>query len=259
MEISCLIIDDEPLARKRLQRLVDELPDLELLGQEGTGRGAVEAIREQRPEMIFLDIQMKDMTGFDVLQALEEEERPLVVFVTAFDEYAIQAFDHFAFDYLLKPFKKDRFMHTVERVRQHVKRAQESKMNERLLGLLKYVQHMSVPQRRGAEARIGVRTGRSVHFVELSSVHYVLASGSYVDIHAEDKVHVHRSSLHLLLKELGHSKLLRIHRSAAVHVDAVSKVTRTETGEMELVMCDAKSLRVSKSYRKAVSEALGLA
>ncbi len=258
MKIKCLIIDDEPLARKRLQSLVGDIPEFMPIGEFGTGKEAVAGIKELRPDFIFLDIQMKDMTGFDVLEQLEEGEQPLVVFVTAYDEYALKAFEFFAFDYLLKPFKKERFQVMAEHVIHHFEVDQGSKLSERLVGLMKYMNRTNSGKNVGLSERIAVRTGRSVSFVEVKDVRYVIASGSYIDIHTDEKTIVHRTSLNQLLEDISAPNLVRIHRSTIINLDAVRKVIRSDSGDFEVRMTDDKLLRVSKSYRNALQIALGI-
>lgn len=258
MNISCLIIDDEPLARKRIQTLVADIPEFVLLGECGTGKQAIEAIKKHVPDFIFLDIQMKDMTGFDVLEQLDPVDYPLIVFVTAYDEYALKAFEFFAFDYLLKPFKKERYVVMARNVIKHFEVDQGSKLTERLVGLMKYMNRSNNGRSAGVSERIAVRTGRAVTFVEIKDVKYVIASGSYIDIFTSEKTIVHRSSLNQLLEEVRASNLVRIHRSSIVNLDCVSKVIRSATGDFEVKMNDGKLLRVSKSYRNALQVALGI-
>ena len=256
MKIKCLIIDDEPLARKRLQKLVADIPEFLPIGECGTGKEAIASIKELSPDFIFLDIQMKDMTGFDVLKQLDPNDHPLIVFVTAYDEYALKAFEFFAFDYLLKPFKKERFEVMARHVIKHFEVDQGSKLTERLVGLMKYINRTNTGRNVGVSERIAVRTGRAVTFVEVKDVKYIIASGSYIDIHTPEKTIVHRSSLNQLLEEVSTPSLVRIHRSSIINLDCVSKVVRSQTGDYEVRMNDDKLLRVSKSYRNALQVAL---
>ncbi|MEM7085983.1 MAG: response regulator, partial [Bacteroidota bacterium] len=172
LKLTCIIIDDEPLARARLNSLVSETTELVLLNTCGTGKGAVELIDTLEPDLIFLDIQMKDMTGFDVLRKIKTEKKPLVIFVTAFDKYAVKAFDIFAIDYLLKPFKKDRFLLSIQRVLAHYKkqRGYDSKMDH----LLQFVADSVKVESGPFSNKFPIKTGNAISFIEIDTIMYVL-------------------------------------------------------------------------------------
>ena len=259
MKISCLIIDDEPLARKRLFALVEEMEDLQLLGQCKTGKEAVLSIEELQPDLIFLDIQMKDMSGFDVLQKLKTSKKPKVIFVTAFDTYAVKAFDAFALDYLLKPFKKERFEQAVQRAQKQFKSETDTNLERNFQKLLKYIEtEKSEKQNTNSKSKLPVKIGNTVSFINYSDIQYILASGSYVEICTLDKKHVLRDSLQNLMDEMESKQMLRIHRSTIINTAYLDKVIHSNFGEIDVKMKDGLLFRVSKSYRKEFQQNLGL-
>ncbi len=256
MKITCLIIDDEPLARKRLLNLVKDLDTLEVLAECSTGKEAIEKIDALKPGLVFLDIQMKDMSGFDVLEKIEY--KPLVIFVSAFDEFAIKAFEFLAFDYLLKPYKKERFLQSVNNAIKHFEEKNpihKSGIEE----LLKYVK-ASVKESGSKieQHRIPVKTGNSVSFINMADVKYIIASGTYVDIYTPKKTFVHRVTLTKLLEDIHDPDLIRVHRSAIVNINFIEKLIYANFGEITIKMTDGKQLRVSKSYKKEFRIKMGV-
>ncbi|MEH6765519.1 MAG: response regulator [Aequorivita antarctica] len=259
MKISCLIIDDEPLARKRLLALVEEMEDLQLLGQCKTGKEAVLTIEELHPDLIFLDIQMKDMSGFDVLKKLKTNKKPMVIFVTAFDTYAVKAFDAFALDYLLKPFKKERFQQAVARAKQQFKNETGSNLESNFQKLLKYIEEEKTEKNNTtSKSKLPIKIGNTVSFIAYSEIQYILASGSYVEICTLDKKHVLRDSLQNIMDEMESKQMLRIHRSTIINTSFLDKVIHSNFGEIDIKMKDGSLFRVSKSYRKEFQKSLGL-
>lgn len=259
MKISCLIIDDEPLARKRLLALVEEMEDLQLLGQCKTGKEAVLRIEELKPDLIFLDIQMKDMNGFDVLKKLKTPKKPKVIFVTAFDTYAVKAFDAFALDYLLKPFKKERFEQAVTRAKEQFKSETENSLEHKFQKLLQYIEaEKSEKSSPVSKSKLPVKIGNTVSFIPYSEIQYILASGSYVEICTLEKKHVLRDSLQNIMNEMDSNQMLRIHRSTIINTAFLDKVIHSNFGEIDVKMKDGSLFRVSKSYRKEFQKNLGV-
>ncbi len=259
MKISCLIIDDEPLARRRLLTLVEEMDDLHLLGQCKTGKEALLSIEELQPDLIFLDIQMKDMSGFDVLQKLKSGKKPMVIFVTAFDVYAVKAFDAFALDYLLKPFKKERFQQAVSRAKSQFEKETENSLDHKFQKLIAYIEEeKSENTRSNTKSKLPIKIGNTVSFIPYSEIQYILASGSYVEICTLDKKHVLRDSLQNILEEMEYKQMLRIHRSTIINTDFLEKVLHSNFGEIDVKMKDGELFRVSKSYRKELQHNLGV-
>ncbi|MCG2418548.1 response regulator transcription factor [Aequorivita sp. F47161] len=258
-KISCLIIDDEPLARKRLLTLVEQMDTLQLLGQCKTGKEAVKNIEALEPDLVFLDIQMKDMSGFDVLQKLKSPKKPMVIFVTAFDTYAVKAFDAFALDYLLKPYKKERFQQAVARAEQHFKNNTSNTLESNFEKLLHYFEAEKTDNPKTAsKTKLPIKTGNTVSFIPYSEIQYILASGSYVEICTLDKKHVLRDSLQNIIEEIDNNTMLRIHRSTIINMSFLDKVIHSNFGEIDVKMKDESRFRVSKSYRKDFQQKLGV-
>ncbi|MGV6828294.1 MAG: LytR/AlgR family response regulator transcription factor [Flavobacteriales bacterium] len=259
MKITCLIIDDEPLARKRLQNLVAYAPNLVNLGQAKTGKEAIKMIKNLNPDLIFLDIQMKDMTGFDVLNKINATNRPIVIFVTAFDEYAIKAFDYFAFDYLLKPFKKERFTISVNKAIQHFKSGNLSIPESKMKELFAYINKSSLIKKKTVfKKKLPIKIGKTVSFIDVGTIKYICASGSYVDIHTLEKIHVLRYPLNNLMLELDDTIFVRIHRSTIINLDFIIKIIHSSFGEIDVEMDGNKKFRVSKSYKKEFKKIIGV-
>nr|WP_321232796.1 response regulator transcription factor [uncultured Psychroserpens sp.] len=259
MKINCLVIDDEPLARKRLRSLISESPVLECVGECKTGKEAIRMISALVPDLIFLDIKMKDMSGFDVLMRLNSSKKPVVVFVTAFDEFALKAFDYSAFDYLLKPFKKERFKKTVDRVFHFFQKNEAPVFEENFSKLLNYIGQSNSNQNLDKiKEKLPIKTGRTVSFIDVDRIKYILGSGSYIDIHTNEKVHVLRSSLNNVLIDLNNSNFKRVHRSTVVNITHIKKLIHSHYGEIDVMMNDDKLLRISHSYKKGFLNFLGL-
>ena len=243
-----LIIDDEALARRRIQKLLPQWEDLQLLGECRNGAEALAAIREKKPDLIFLDIHMKDMTGFEVLSQLAEDERPLTIFVTAYNQYAIRAFDVFAFDYLLKPFKDDRFALSVEKARATLlDRAQQQQQIAQLKELIDYLQTNTAATTEAP--KLALKHGSKVSLVAPADIRYIEASGYYIEVFTQEKRILLRESMQQILEQLDSKIFLRIHRSTIINMQYLAEIQHVGSGDVEVKMKDGKRFRVSKSYR----------
>jgi two-component system LytT family response regulator len=245
MKIRALIIDDEPPARERIRTLLADEPDVEVSGECGTGTEAVAAIRERRPDLIFLDVQMPGMGGFDVLRTLEKGCMPLVIFVTAYDQHALKAFEVHALDYLLKPFKQARFRETVAHARRVLGGRRAVEESQKLLALLGQAQ--AQPDRL---ARIPVRDGDRVVFVKVESVDYIESAGNYVVVHAGKDNHVVRETLTALEEKLDPKQFLRISRSTLVNVDRIKELQPLFKGEHAVLLQNGKQLTMTRGIRE---------
>jgi two-component system LytT family response regulator len=249
--ISALIVDDERLSRKRIRRLLSGEQDIDVLGECENGQQAVAAIQQRRPDLIFLDIQMPLMNGFEVLHAIESERVPLVVFVTAYDDYAVKAFEVHAFDYLLKPFDRIRFSETVQRARTQLQQLQGGDLSQRLLSLLESLSG----RRRGAD-RIAIKNGGHVVFVKTQSVDWVEAADNYVCLHCGAETHTLRETMNALETRLDPNRFLRIHRSAIVNVDRIKELQPWFRGDYLVLLQDGTQLTLSRSYRERLKNTL---
>ena len=259
--VKTLIIDDEALARQRIRRLLEQRGEPEIAGECKSGEEAIAAIRKKKPDLIFLDIQMKDMTGFDVLEALAPEERPMVIFVTAFDQYAIKAFDVFAFDYLTKPFKEERFELSVSKAMTALQSRRPAEKDPQLEQLLQYMRQIA-PQA-GEQSRLPaqalpIRQAGKISFVDYSAIHYINASSYYVEIHTDGKKHLLRETLANLEEKLPAGRFFRIHRSTLINLDFLKELLYENNSEMAVRMKDDQVFRVSRSYRAELLKMLGV-
>ncbi len=257
MKIKTLIVDDEKLARQRLVNLINDVPDLDLIGQCSTGKEAIITINEIEPDIVFLDIQMKDMTGFDVLQNISVKNKPLIIFVTAFNKYALKAFDYFAFDYLLKPYKDDRFFKSVKNSIDYINNNSYNPFEEKINDLLKYVKVNNTPLHNHSE-KLPVKLGNKIFFIKTADIKYIKASGYYAEIYTHEKKHLLRESLSNLIDILDQTKFIRIHRSTIVNSTKIGELINSNYGEIDVKMPDNKLFRVSKSFKKVFLTKMGI-
>jgi two-component system LytT family response regulator len=247
-----LIIDDEPLARQRLRALLEEEPDLEVAGECADGRQAVEAIRAHHPDLIFLDVRMPELDGFGVLAALAEEPRPAVIFVTAYDRFALKAFEVNALDYLLKPFDRERFRKAVGRARALVGRDQGEEVREQLRALLE-----GAPGGRKYLDRVVIKSSARVFFLRVEEIDWVEAAGNYLKLHAGGEAHLLRETMANLEARLDPTRFLRIHRSTIVNLERIQELQPWFHGDYVVLLRDGTRLTLSRSYRQKLEDLLG--
>ena len=249
-QIRTVIADDQPMARERLTALLSEEPDVQVVAACASGAEAVSAIERHRPDLVFLDMQMPELDGFGVIAAVGPERMPSVVFVTAYDEFALRAFDVHALDYLLKPFGRQRFQKALDRARDHLSRERAGDLARRLLALVEETRPAH-PRRE----RLMVRSGARVVFIEVRQVDWVEAEGNYVRLHVGEESHLIRDTMHAVEARLG-SQFVRIHRSRIANTDKVQELRIASNGEYEIVLRTGRTLRVSRLYRDKISERL---
>jgi two-component system LytT family response regulator len=252
MKIRTFVVDDEPLARQRLLTLLEAEPDIELVGESADGRQAVAALRAQQPDLLFLDVQMPLLDGFGVLAALDAEHLPAVVFVTAYDRYALQAFEVHALDYLLKPFDRERFGKALERARAQLRQEQSADANQKLLALLHDVREA----RRPAE-RLVVKSGSRVSFVRVEEIDWIEAAGNYLRLHVGSETHLLRETMSRLEERLDGKQFLRIHRSTIVNVERIRELQPSFHGDYLVLLRDGTELTLSRGFRDKLQELLG--
>ena len=256
MKIRTLIVDDEPLAREGVAALCAADAEIEIIGQCADGAAAVQTIRREHPDLLFLDVQMPKRDGFEVLEGLPGSERPVVVFVTAHDQYAIHAFEACAVDYLLKPFSDKRFQQALTRAKNEVRQSRAQDVNRRLEELLARVAEL----RHGAPAataaptpeyaeRIVVKAGGDLHFIKTGDVLWVEAQGDFVKVQTLEQPQLVRETLQSMEQKLDSSRFLRIHRSFLVNVQHIKRVAPALYGDHTVFMSDGSKLRLSRSYR----------
>jgi len=251
-KITTLIVDDEPLGRERIRTLLAADPDFEVVGESSDGRQAVASIAKLKPKLLFLDVQMPEMNGFDVLEAIAGAEMPVVIFVTAYDHYAVKAFQVHALDYLLKSFDRERFSQAVGRAKAEISKGREHGFDERLLALLEDLQ-----EQRGKPERLVVRSGGRIFFLRVEEIDWIEAADNYVCLHVGRASHLLRSTLASIEERLDSRKFLRIHRSTIVNLDRVLELSPLFHGDYTVHLRDGTELLLSRGYREKLQEPLG--
>lgn len=244
--IRTLIVDDEPLARALLRSFLAADAEIEVIGECGDGYTAIEMIESAAPELVFLDIQMPDLDGFGVLRALAPDAIPNIAFVTAYDQFALKAFDVHAIDYLLKPFDRERFERTLARAKQQIALQKSKDVNEELLRILNEQNARPQPVQ-----RILVKTGDKAFFVRPGEISWIEAQGNYVALHIGAQSFLLRQTICALEKQLDPAKFQRIQRSTIINLDAMSQMHPAGRGEHEIVLKDGVRLKLSHTYRES--------
>jgi two-component system, LytTR family, response regulator len=253
-----LVVDDEPLGRVRVEDLIRREPGVELVGSAADGTAAVDAIRTLRPDLVFLDVQMPGKTGLEVVREIGPDAMPATIFVTAYDQYAIQAFDVAAVDYLVKPFDDERFEQALQRARRLLALEGMDRLRGQLLTLLGGgpAPAESAPGTRYLE-RIAVDSRGRMESVPVSDIDYIVASGPYARLQVGQRRHVIRETMQALEENLDPRRFLRVHRSVIVRLDLVEALLRGPGGDSEVRLKDGIRLRVSRSRREALERWLG--
>ena len=257
-----LIVDDEPLARQRLEDLLRGEPGVEIVGMAGDGAAAIDAIDALHPDLVFLDVQMPGVTGLDVVRAVGPAAMPATIFVTAYDQYALKAFELAAVDYLVKPFDDERFEQAFRRAQRIIELEEMGRLREQLLQLLQEGAAPATPPAPGATSpyleRIAVEMRGKVRVVSVADIDFILASGPYAELHVGDRRYVIRESMQKLEERLDPARFMRIHRSVIVRLDLVDTLLRGAGGDFEVQLKSGIRLRVSRSRREALERRLGV-
>ncbi len=254
--MKALVIDDEELARKRILKLLEKVPQIEVLGECSNGKTAIISIDQLQPDLIFLDINMKDMNGFEVLQKMKISPKPIIVFITAYNNYALKAFEVEAFDFLLKPFKDQRFFRTIDRVLEMSKSDADSNFQKRFVELFNLYNIKS--EKVVAPAKFLIRQGNKTILISPMDIMYITSSGYYAEIFVENKKYMIREALTKLCDELDKTIFFRIHRSSVVNINFVREIVHSSFSEIDAKMIDNKMLRISKSHKNEFLEKIGM-
>ena len=246
-----LIVDDEPLARRGVRNRLKQHSDVEIVGECATGRAAIAAIRAQSPNLVFLDIQMPDMSGFEVLRSLNPNEMPAVIFLTAYDKYTLEAFGVHALNYLLKPIDDSRFESALKHARLQIESRAFPDLERRIRELLKAA---GAPQLDRYETRFSVRTGQKIVVVLANDIDWIEACGDYVNLHAGNRTHLLRQTMNKMESQLDPTRFLRIHRSTIVQTSRIRELVALDNREFLLRLADGKELKTSRSYSDRIDK-----
>jgi two-component system LytT family response regulator len=268
--IRVMVVEDEARQRARLSRLIEATTDFELVGEATNGADALSAIRTERPDLVLLDVQMPEMNGLEVLEALGPQDLPAVIFVTAYDQYALRAFELHALDYLLKPFDDERFERMLERARARIRHGQVEALGQQLLSLLTYLNLSPTPTESSlgegvapapAEPhhmeRFAIKIGGRMVLLKVAEVDWIAGAGVYVELHTGKKRYHLRETLSNLEARLDTSRFVRIHRSTIVNLDRIKELVPHFHGEYLVLLDDGTQLKLSRSYRDRLELILG--
>ena len=256
--LRAIVVDDEPAARRGLRLLLEREAEVEIVGEAATGPEAAALMRRERPDLAFLDVQMPGGSGFDALRELAPEERPAVVFVTAYDEHALRAFEVQAVDYLLKPFDDARFAAALARVKDEVRRRRGDRVNARLTRLLELLQRSDPPAVPvvAATDRILIKSSGEIFFLKSEEIDWIEAEGDYMKFHVAGRVHLMRETMARLEARLDPARFVRIHRSTIVNLDRVQKLSPSFGGEYAVMLRDGTRLKLSRGYHERIARLL---
>jgi len=254
MPIRVLLSDDEALARERLRSLLEDEPDLEIVAECGDGKSAIALIKREKPDLVFLDIQMPEIDGFGVVSALRDQPMPLTIFVTAYDRYAMKAFEVHALDYLLKPVAKDRLSEALGHARKQLAQPSEAMFQRRVLNLLS-----ELDARPSAPQRIVIKADGEIVCLKPNEIDWAESAGNYVCLHVGAATHILRETITSLESRLGHHQFLRVHRSTLVNVDRIKTLRPSLYGDYSILLRDGTKLTLSRGFRENVLKRLGTA
>lgn len=250
--IRVLIVDDEAPARQRLADLLRKDSQVAAILEAADGISAVEAIQSQRPDLVLLDVQMPELDGLDVIDAVGAGQMPLTIFVTAYDQHAIRAFEANALDYLLKPFSDERFESALARVRVRLDERNTSEFGRRIMKMVSSASETTRPL-----DRLVVKCSGSMRFIRVAEIDWIEAAGVYVNLHVADQQLLYRAALHELAERLDARRFVRVHRSAIVNIESILQLEPVSHGEFDVVLKNGARTRVSRNYRAQLENRLG--
>jgi two-component system LytT family response regulator len=251
-QIRTIIVDDEPLACRRVQRLLRPDEEIHVLGLCTNGEQAVQAIHHHRPQLLFLDIQMPGMDGFEVLDAIDKNNLPQIIFITAYDRYAIQAFEVHAVDYLLKPFDRERFEKALARAKEMIRHSEQTNISKELEAI-----RDEIRLKPKYLDRLVIKTGGRIYFLKSQQIDWIEAQGKYVAIHCGKESHLLREGISSVEADLDSQKFVRIHRSTIVNIEKIKELQPWFHGDCKLTLQDGTQLTLSRHYRQRLDDLLG--
>lgn len=244
-KIRVAVVDDEPLARTRLRGLLQQDPEVDVIAECADGYEAVSVIRGGAPDLIFLDVQMPEKDGFEVIEEVGVGRMPVVIFVTAYDQYALRAFQVCALDYLLKPFDEQRFLETLRRAKTQIRNEQGGDLHRRMLSLIEEWEVRS-----NYLERVLIKTGGRLFFLKTAEIDWIKAEGNYVSLHAGGATHLLRETVSGMENQLDPADFLRIHRSTIVNIKRVKEIQQMFAGDYKVILTDGTRLTLSRNYRE---------
>lgn len=258
--IRTAVIDDEPVARRGICMLLADDPAIQIVGEAADANEAVELLERTEPDLVFLDVQMPGGDGFDVLRHVRPGAMPVVVFVTAYDEHAVRAFEIHAIDYLLKPYDNARFAQALARAKEELRRRRGESLDARLTQLLAFLQQAGMTPARAGQPeptdRILVKSSGEIFFLKAEEIDWIEAEGDYMKFHVGGRTHLMRETMARLEARLDPKRFVRIHRSTIVNVDRLRKLSPTFAGEYAVVLHDGTKLRLSRGYHERIAALL---
>jgi two-component system LytT family response regulator len=259
-KIRTIIVDDEPLARDSMRVLLERDPEIAIVAECANGYEAIDAIAAHAPELLFLDVQMPEMDGFAMLAQVETARLPVVIFVTAYDQHALRAFEVHALDYLLKSYSDDRFDAALRRAKEQIRQKKVNEISQRLVALLdsqKQEKAQSQPGSGTYLTRLVVKSGGRVFFLKAAEIDWIEAADYYVYLHVGGKSHLLRETMNALEKQLDPRKFQRLHRSTIVNLDRIKEMQPHAHGDYTVILHDGTPLKLSRGYRPKLEAALG--
>jgi two-component system LytT family response regulator len=245
-------VDDESLARERIRDMLGDHPQIEILAECANGRDAIEAIQSLSPDLVFLDVEMPGIDGFGVLEALQPDRIPTIIFVTAYDQYAVRAFEVYALDYLLKPFDQERFEKALDRAKSQISSDRSDDLNQRILSALEEIKTRPIHLE-----RLVIKMNGHVFFIKAEEIDWLEAEGNYVRLHAGKESYLLRDTISALESQLDPKKFIRVHRSAIVNIDRITELQPWFHGEYRIILGEGVQLTLSRTYREKLHDLLG--
>jgi two-component system LytT family response regulator len=270
-DIRAVVVDDEPLARAGVRRMLDQVSDVKVVGEASNGADAVDAVRALKPDLLLLDIQMPEMNGFEVLSALDPQDFGAVIFITAYDSFAVKAFEVQALDYIMKPFDDERFFAVIDRAKEHLSRDREDALSTRLASLLETYERRArsappgTPESGAAGkaentggflSRVMVKEGGRVFFQPVEGIDWIESADYYSRLHVADATHLIRESMSALEEQLDPSRFVRIHRTAIVNVDRVKELRLDYANRHVVVLKNGTRLPLSRTRKDTLEKVM---
>jgi two-component system LytT family response regulator len=253
---SVLIVDDEPVARRGLKRVVKDISNVEIAGECRNGIEAVDFIQHNHVDIVLLDVQMPGLDGFGVIRELGSNSMPLVLFITAYEQYAIQAFEVHAFDYLLKPVEEDRLRGAIERAVRDIVDGATARSGEQIRELLEYLDTSRQTEKLKKIRRLPVKESGRIHFLDIEDIYSIEAAGNYILVHARDGSHLVRQTMKKLDNMLPDHNFIRVSRSSLVNIDHVKEISSTGKGEYIIELMNDQAIKCSRTFKARLEELL---